>query len=312
MLDSDQTLKSSGPRLSAAALSIGLALGWGLASPAAASDFAWDFRGSLGPGKHQRYVPAVSNPLFNETPYITTEVRPIYLHHDISDEFLTGGGEIDLWAVEFRIALTERLGFIATKDGYADADFDAVLPDDTGFANLAAGFKYAVLSNPADASIASVGIKYEAPTGSLETAGIDMQGEGDGFVNVFATGAKAFGLLGLQASLGVNLAIDGDHNSSLFHYSVHADYEIAPGLYPLVEINGLTTIDDGNRTVGDFEGVDVVNFGSTDSGTVATIAAGARYRLTDHIQFGAAYEAPITDREDIFDWRIYVDAVLSY
>ena len=48
-------------------------------SPAWAID--WDLKGSLGEGKHKRYVPPVSNPLLNETPYITTEARLIYLHH---------------------------------------------------------------------------------------------------------------------------------------------------------------------------------------------------------------------------------------
>lgn len=28
----------------------------------------WDYKGSLGEGKHERYVPPVSNPFLNETP----------------------------------------------------------------------------------------------------------------------------------------------------------------------------------------------------------------------------------------------------
>jgi hypothetical protein len=42
-----------------------------------------NFKGSLGENGFKHYVPPVSNPLFNETPFITTEVRPIWLHNDI-------------------------------------------------------------------------------------------------------------------------------------------------------------------------------------------------------------------------------------
>ena len=109
-----------------------------------------DLEGSFGAaGGHQRYVPAISNPLFNETPYITTELRPLYLHNEIPTGFVTHGGHIDAGAVEARIALTDRLGFIAPKDGYAHLHFNKALKDTTGFENIAFGLKYAVWSNPA-------------------------------------------------------------------------------------------------------------------------------------------------------------------
>ncbi len=163
--------------------------------PAQAFDF--DFHGSLGEGKHQRYVPPLSNPIFNETPYITTEARPIFIHHNVPDSFVTGGGQVNLFALELRVALTERLGFIATKDGYADVQFDSVLPDTDGFLNISFGFKYALISDPKNDRILTVGVEYEAPTGSLSTAGIQLQGSGDGLIDLFVTGAQGFGKLGV-------------------------------------------------------------------------------------------------------------------
>jgi hypothetical protein len=278
------------------------------ASPARSSGI--DFRGSLG--SHRRYVPPLANPLFNETPYITTEIRPIYLHNELPDGFLTKGGNIDVVAAEIRIALTERLGIIASKDGYADIDFDAALPDADGFANISLGLKYALISVPEEETIVSVGVEYEPPSGDIQSDGVRLQGHGAGFVDVFTTGAQAVGAFGLQCSLGFNLAADQDHDSSMFHYSAHFDYELVRNLFPLIEFNGFTTIDRGNRTDVDFEGIDLVNFGSTDSGTVVTFATGARYRFTEHVQIGAGYELPVTDRQDIMDWRTYVDLVLSY
>jgi len=281
------------------------------AAPATAEPW-FDFKGSLGPGRHQRYVPPVSNPLFNETPYITTELRPIYFHQDIPGEFLTGGGEIDVVAAEVRIALTERLGFIASKDGYADIDFKGGLPDESGFANISVGLKYAVVSDPATNTILTLGAEYEPPTGDLETAGISLQGRGDGFVDLFVTGARAWGPVGLQGSAGLNLAVDGDHDSSMLHYSAHLDLEVTPRFYPLIEANGFTVVDDGSRNAVRFEGTDLVNFGATDAGTVVTLAAGARYVVADWLRIGVAYEAPVTDRRDLLDRRLYFDLVLTY
>ncbi len=65
------------------------------AGTAASEEFKFDFKGSLGPaGKHTRYVPPLANPLLNETPYITTEVRALFIYNDIPDSFLTTGGNI--------------------------------------------------------------------------------------------------------------------------------------------------------------------------------------------------------------------------
>ena len=61
-----------------------------------------------------------------ELPYHTTEVRMIYLHRTSTYKIDTAlgklklGGEAQLWAVQTRYAVNERLSIIATKDGYAN------------------------------------------------------------------------------------------------------------------------------------------------------------------------------------------------
>ena len=294
--------------------------------PLVAFEIDWD--GSIGEGEH-KYVPAVSNPLFNETPYITSEIRPIYVHHNIDPQNVglgvpLFGGDVDLFAVELRMAITDNLGFIATKDGYAWIDFDNVtnsvgIDDPEGFANIAFGFKYAFWNNVEDESILTLGIKYEAPTGgiSIDTPlphpldNVDLNESGDGFINPFVSGAKRFGKIGLQSSLGANIAIDGDHDSSLLHYTIHADYELTEYFFPMVSFNGFTVIDDGNRTPLGIEGVDVFNLGCTDCGTVLTAAGGFRFRATDHILIGAAYEKTIA-RDDLEDSRAYIDMIIHF
>ena len=160
-----------------------------LALPASAHALDLNLKGSLGEGGLQHYVSPVSNPIFNETPYITTEVRPLWLHQQVPNNFASDGGDIDVVAVQLRAALTDRLGFIATKDGWADIDFNKNVPDTNGMANLAFGFKYAILALPESNSVVTVGVKYEAPVGHVKTAGINMQGQGDGLMD-FVTGKR--------------------------------------------------------------------------------------------------------------------------
>ena len=47
-------------------------------------------------------------------------------------------------------------------------------------------------------------------------------------------------------------------------------------------------------------------------GTVITLAGGARYRLTDNLIAGLGYEAPVTNREDIINWKFYADLVITF
>lgn len=283
-----------------------------LALPASAHALDLNLKGSLGEGGLQHYVSPVSNPIFNETPYITTEVRPLWLHQQVPNSFASDGGDIDVVAVQLRAALTDRLGFIATKDGWADIDFNKNVPDESGMANLAFGFKYAVLAQPENNALVTVGVKYEAPSGSIKTAGIKMQGQGYGLMDFFVSGARTVdGKLGLEATVGTQVAMNQDADSSFVHYALHADYDVAGRVFPTIELNGYTPLEDGNRTTGlGVNGLDLVNLGSNDWRTVVSIAPGVRVKLHDHVDFGTAFELPLTDAEDLMHWRVLTDFVV--
>lgn len=268
------------------------------------------------PDHRRRYVPPITNPIYNETARITTELRPFYMYHSIPGSFVTNGGHANIVAVQARAAITERLGFIATKDGYADMHFPDSSPvsDDNDFVNIAAGFKYAFYHNPEEDSFFTLGLRYEAPTGSLDAGPIELQGGGDGFINVFVTGERPIGeRFGIQSSFGLNQAIDSGHDSSFVHWSFHGDVEVFKNVFGIFEFNMISKSDNGDRTdsdaLGSFEGFDVVNFGSTDSGTVFSAGFGARARITDNILFGVAYEVPVGGRKDLLDYRWTTDFV---
>ena len=79
-----------------------------------ASAFDWN-KGSLGEGEHRHYVPPVSNPFLNETPFITTEVRLLYIYYNFPNNILTsglgasGGGNLVFLGTQFRWRVTADL-----------------------------------------------------------------------------------------------------------------------------------------------------------------------------------------------------------
>jgi len=274
-----------------------------------------DFQGSLGKGGHKRYVPSLSNPFVNETPYITTEIRPIYMYHNLPDNIPAAGvrgGNINLWAVQLRVALSQRFGFILNKSGWADVNLNVPGMDDDAFTNLGFGFKYALVDEPRQGSLITAGLTYEAPSGGLKAGGTWLQGNGEGFLSPFFTALETTNKVSVQALFGAKFALDRDANTSFFHYALHMDYEMVPGFFPLVEFNGFIPIDEGNRTPYAFEGLDLFSTGAENPASVITFAAGSRFKLGKNLLAGVAYEIPLTDDEDILDWRLTADLVIRY
>lgn len=56
------------------------------------------------------------------------------------------------------------------------------------------------------------------------------------------------------------------------------------------------------------------NFGSTGvaGNDIATGAFGAKYKPNRHVETGVAWELPLTERRDILDNRLTVDAIVRY
>ena len=267
-----------------------------------------------------RYVPPITNPYFNESAQIRTEIRPLYFYNKLPDDFVSTagfktGGDLNVVTVQGRAAITDRLAFIFTKNGYADIEFDELLPSDDGGLDISLGAKYAAIALPKSHTYLTGGLRYEGPTGDLESGTIEMQGAGDGFFDLFLSFETAlWDRLGVETSTGFNMAVDRDDDATSYHAALHLDYEVVRGLFGVLETNVITVLDEGDRTdsslLGSFEGYDVLSFGSTEAGTVATMGFGGRYRLGRNATFGLAYEIPVTPREDIIDFRIGLDFVL--
>ena len=262
---------------------------------------ATSFAGAL-----EEMISPVSIPTINEDPRIDTELRPMYMYTSIANSFPTQGGYYQVAAVQLRAAITDRIGFIATKDGYIWLSPEKAVPSNNGWANLAFGFKGALLKDEDRAFIASLGLRYEVASGNQDV----LQGKGDGVLNPFVSMAKGFDQLHTQLYFGPRVAISG-RDSSFWDMGFHLDYGFANTFYPLVELNWIRVIDAGSRVPLGQEGYDLVNLGASEAGgqSVSTLAFGFRYRILEDLDFGATGEFPWTHDEDIFGWRVTTDFI---
>ncbi len=254
-------------------------------------------------------ISPVTNPIFFEDAVIRSEVRPIFAYHRIDDDFITGGGEAFLYAVQLRYAITDRLAFIATQDGYFDVKLDSGAELE-GWMDLAAGFKYALIDDPANQFILTPGLTFHIPTGSEEV----FQGRGDGEWNFFVSTEKGFGDLHLLANVGLRVPNDSDAQSTIFHYSLQADYYVCQWFIPFVAANGWTVVSEGNNLPISSEGYDVINFGASKAGgtTQMTVGGGFRSRVLQNVDLGFAYEKAVLSPEGLTDDRFTFDVCVRF
>jgi hypothetical protein len=255
-------------------------------------------------------ISPITSPVTFEDPRARTELRPIFVYHKLDEKFVTQGGNIRVYALQARFAVNDRLAIIATKDGYVQTRPDSVLNDEEGFANVAAGFKYAFYKDGAAGQIATAGLRYEIPMGNRDV----LQGEGDGNLNPFVSAAMAIGNVNLMAGTGVRLSLD-DEDSSFYDFDLHASTKWG-WFHPTAELGVIHVISAGERLPIADEGHDFFNLGATESEgkTIVTGALGGRVDLADNISWGAAYQVPLTNGagSHATDWRVTTDLIFSF
>lgn len=253
-------------------------------------------------------ISPITAPTTFEDPRNISEIRPIYIHHKIDDRFVTEGGDVNVYAVQLRYAVSDRFSIIATKDGYVDFNPKSTVNNDEGFANLAGGFKYALFD--CDNYITSLGLRYEAPTGEREV----FQGLGDGVINPFISSGFVLGNWNFIGSSGLRVRVDED-DSSFFDANIHTSYKMG-NFYPVAEIGLVNVISEGNRLPIADEGQDFFNFGSSNSEgkSLVTGALGVRYRLTKNVDLGLAYQIPLNRGSGtrILEHRVTSDLIYKF
>ena len=269
----------------------------------------------------------ISNPTLFDLALPTTNIHPIFLHHRLPNVLRPGlpvGGDVQLYALQFEIALNERLSIVATKDGYVEMNPDTTLSGDSGFANLGAGLKYAFILDPDSGMAVSGSATVELPTGN---SGV-FQGEGDGLINLMVNGLKLHEQWQFAGTVGLQAPLDNEQAMNSW-VSAHASYEVSSWFIPLVEVNWFHVLDAGNGTgnypsqvggavpaVIPFEGGDLFNLGAVGAGNnrdFVTAAFGFRSRINEQVDIGVAYEMPLTDDDgSLMKDRVTVDLVWKF
>lgn len=253
-------------------------------------------------------ISPVANPFFHEDAVIRTEIRPVFVYHNIDDSFL-GGGSAQLYALQLRYAITDRLAIIATQDGYFDINNDAIANPE-GWMDLALGLKYALIDDEANQFILTPGFTFKIPTGERDI----FQGRGGGEWDLFIAAQKGFGDFHLSSNVGIRLPNNNDENSTIVHYSLMADYFASRWFIPFVAFNAYTVVNEGNNIGLATEGYDVINFGASgaDGVTQGTLGVGFRSRITNKVDLGFAYEKAIIDPVGLTDDRFTFDISIRF
>lgn len=276
-------------------------------------------------GDWQDYaISPVANPIYFEDPRIYTDVHPIYMHHYLPDTFgfkggsLPLGGSVDVVAAQIRVKLTDRLALIATKDGYIAFRPDNTLSHEYGWADIAAGLKYALIDDRDKELIVTPGFTITLPTGNERV----FQGHGSGVENIFVSAEKGFDRFHVTGNLGVLIPNDFDKQTAQLHYSLQLDYAFCKYFIPFFVANGYTVLSDGqsqssqslNAVNLNAEGYDLINFGADAArgSTQFTVGGGARSKITKNVDIGAAYEAGVANPKGIFDSRITADVSVHF
>jgi len=252
------------------------------------------------------FISPMTNPVFFEDPRGLTEARFIYLNHQAP--VATGGGDVRLYALQLRAKLSENVSLIATKDGYIDSS-NALIND--GWADLSAGLKFNLLRDPQAGKLVSAGFTFELPTGEADP----LQGNGDGELNLFVTAARRIGQRGhFITAGGWRIPMDGQDESQSTYWSNHFDLQLTQRFYMLTEFNWYHWTRSGGGGINGVEGLDLFNLGSTGvaGNDIVTGAFGFKFKPGRHMEVGAAYEFPITDRQDILENRFTFDMILRY
>jgi Putative MetA-pathway of phenol degradation len=274
----------------------------------------------------------ISNPTLFDLALPRTNAHAIFIHQQMPNSVaiagggsLPVGGDFQVYALQLEYALNERLSIVATKDGYVDFNPDATLSEEEGFANLAAGLKYAFIYQPENGFALSGTTTIEIPTGDSDVT----QGNGDGAVNLILSALKIDGEWQFAGGAGVHVPFDNDAESMTSFVSAHVSYEVCQYFTPLIELNWYHVLNEGDGgsrysaqaggalpgLIG-FEGGDLLNWGaanSKDNADIVTLAAGFRSRLSENIDCGIAYEIPLTDeQENLMESRITIDLIWNF
>lgn len=261
--------------------------------------------------RHFRNKPRpIGSPLYFEDPFINSDIRPFFIYHEFPRATALRGGRLMVYGFQARIAITERLQFFATEDGYSDLE-SPIIPSDEGWNDLAAGLKYAFYVDHEADFIASAGLRWRLSNGD---AGL-LQG-GTDELSPFITMYKGYGKWNFLADMVYRIPTDYRAGNAVLSWDAQVAYELFDDFFPLLEFHGLHYLTDGDRFPLNVGGLDYANIGANNVAghDVFWGGVGFRWNIADGIQLGSVYEFPLQSVEanDIFEQRVTTSIVFTF
>jgi hypothetical protein len=265
------------------------------------------------------FISPVTNPFEFEDPRSLTEVRPIFMYQNIPHHNpWAGGGSVDFFGVQARLALTDYFSIVMQKFGWVHIEPDQHSPfeDVTGFSEIEIGPKFTFYRCEQSGTVAAAGLTFDIPTGPDRV----FQGTGNLGLRPYLSFAQAFGRssygsFNFMSSLGYNFGVDNKRSEN-FYSSYHLDYDVgnAHKIYPLIELNWRHYTRNGKENDFDFEGGDLFNLGSEHVAgeNELSLAPGIRYKFCEWAQVGTAFEFPLIRDKDLEAFRWTVDFIFRY
>jgi hypothetical protein len=265
------------------------------------------------------FISPVTNPFLFEDPRSLTEVRPIFIFQKVpGSQGDFHGGNVTFFGTQARLALSDRWSFVINKFGGIAVNTNAPSPfhDATGFAEIWLGPKWTFYRGDETGTLGAAGLQFQLPVGSKGT----FQHTGTLSLVPYASFAQSFlrdfqyGSFNVMANTGLSFSSNKER-SDYYWLSGHLDFDVgnAHRFYPLFELNWFLYTANGTTTPIGAEGRDLINFGGHPKGSgLLTGAFGARGKISESAQIGAAFEFPWAGQRDLFRYRFTIDFILRY
>jgi hypothetical protein len=255
------------------------------------------------------FVQPFSNPIQFKDPRCMTEARGLFIAGWSDPNIPLGDTTAQIYALQARVALSERFEAFAAKDGIVRFN-PGIGASQTGLAALAVGGKYAVYRNPDTQTIASAVVQYEAPTGYANI----FQNFGSGLLaTYFVIGQEFAGNTHAIVQFGQNTAMN-QLNSGYFLTSAHIDKRFGR-FVPFYEANWFYYNQSGQflPTLG-IEGGGLLNLGAGQvmGLSYVTNSVGFWYDLSSWQQLGLGYEFQVSQPAMLFNNFAMCQYVLRY
>jgi len=267
-------------------------------------------------------ISPVSNPHYFEDPRALTEFRPVFMWQSTpGSNYIFKGGDNYYLTTQGRLALTESFSIVVHRLGWVWTEVGAPqqgVQSGNGFSELQLGPKFS-WTNEAVNRAAAIGLAFELPIGASQV----NQDTGNWSLRPYFSLAQNwwktdYGSFNFLNTTGYALGIDSQR-TDMFFSSFHISYDVgnAQKFFPLVEVNwSFYPFNGSARNIG-FEGSNLINFGS--AGVAGhhelTVAPGARYKFSEHLQFGVAAEFNVLGTQGgrhLDSFRLTVDMILRY